>query len=105
MDLVDFSILGGNVIVKLDMSCNRISLDEFVVLDKLVSIDMENLSFLTKNNSFAILLSSNLKNIDLSENFLSPNHFELISKMTRLEIIELRRVGLQSMTQINLRNK
>jgi Leucine-rich repeat (LRR) protein len=104
LDYVNLNILNGLKMTKIDFSFNNISFDQFILMDKLIEIDMENVNFLTRNYSFEIFFSLNLKSIDLSNNSLSTNHFQYISKMYQLEVLELCQVGLQSMAQINFTN-
>ena len=101
LDYVNLNILNGLQMTKIDLSFNNISFDSFILMDKLIEINLENVSFLTRNYSFEIFFSLNLKSIDLSNNNLGSFYYQFISKMYQLEILELRQVGLQSMSQIN----
>ena len=54
LDYVNLNILSGLIMTKIDLSFNNISFDQFILMDKLIEIDMENVNFLTRNYSFEI---------------------------------------------------
>ena len=65
---------------------------------------MESVNFGGGNYSYEIFSSVSLRFIDLSDNNLSFRNYEIINDAKLLETIELRRVGLQSMSRINFKN-
>ncbi len=100
----NLSTLNWKTITHLDLSYNNILIDKMIYLNELQILDLENVHFINQNHSFELFFGPNLKNIDLSNNNLSESHFAALSCLIKLEIIELRNVGLQSMTQIEFNN-
>jgi Leucine-rich repeat (LRR) protein len=106
MDFVELDILKGITLDKIDLSFNKIYIDEqnLILLNRLEFLGLESVNFGVGNYSYEIFSGVNLKYIDLSDNNLSLKNYEIINNAKLLEIIELRRVGLQSMRQINFKN-
>ena len=89
---------------EVDLSFNRLDFNKFDIANtfqNLDHLDLANVAIVQKNISIEIFLNSKLNYLDLSGHNFSTNNFKIFDNLPNLATFKLRKVGLQSMEQIN----
>jgi Leucine-rich repeat (LRR) protein len=103
LEKFDLRILNSSEnFLTLDLSFNNISFESLNNLKSIQRIKLEKIGF-SRNNSFETFTNELIIELDFSQNNLN-NIFEKFSNLTKIEILILKKVNLQSMEQIRFQN-